>query len=62
MSCTSLTKLFSGKGDVMAGALVMNGHSPLYPQLRAASECVTCGVLGGVVAWLLSIVLYDEST
>jgi cystathionine beta-lyase/cystathionine gamma-synthase len=38
MSVTSLTKLFSGKGDVMAGALIMNRHARLYPQLRAASE------------------------
>ena len=38
MTATSLTKLFSGRGDVMAGALIMNRHAALYPQLRAASE------------------------
>jgi len=33
---SSLTKLFSGKGDVMAGSLVLNGKSPLYQEFRRA--------------------------
>lgn len=41
---TSLTKLFSGRGDVMAGSLVLNGQGHMYRQLKAASECVV-GVL-----------------
>lgn len=31
---TSLTKYFSGVGDVMAGALVLNAESPLYATLK----------------------------
>ncbi|KAM3573036.1 hypothetical protein VYU27_004969 [Nannochloropsis oceanica] len=38
MSVSSLTKLFSGKGDVMAGSLVLNGKSPSYKELRRAME------------------------
>ena len=33
---TSLTKFFSGEGDVMGGSIVLNALSPLYPQLRDA--------------------------
>lgn len=31
---TSLTKFFSGRGDVMAGSLVLNRQGPFYSQLR----------------------------
>jgi cystathionine gamma-synthase len=33
---TSLTKFFSGEGDVMGGSLVLNATSPRYAELRAA--------------------------
>ena len=33
---TSLTKSFSGAGDVLAGAVTINGSSPLAPRLREA--------------------------
>ncbi len=33
---TSLTKLFSGAGDVAAGALILNPTSPLYAELKEA--------------------------
>lgn len=33
--CTSLTKFFSGVGDVTAGALVLNHRSPLYSDLSS---------------------------
>lgn len=36
MVVTSLTKAFSGEGDVMAGAVVLNPESPLAPPLRTA--------------------------
>ena len=36
MLCTSLTKIFSGRGDVMAGSLVINSLSSRASQLRAA--------------------------
>lgn len=36
MVVTSLTKAFSGEGDVMAGALVLNPESPLEGPLRSA--------------------------
>jgi cystathionine gamma-synthase len=32
--CSSLTKLFSGVGDVAAGALVLNPRSPFHSELR----------------------------
>jgi cystathionine gamma-synthase len=32
--CTSLTKSFSGRGDVMAGSLVLNSASQRADQLR----------------------------
>lgn len=32
--CTSLTKIFSGRGDVMAGSLVINSLGPYYHKLR----------------------------
>jgi cystathionine gamma-synthase len=32
--CSSLTKLFSGRGDVTGGSLVLNPRSPFYPELR----------------------------
>ena len=34
--CTSLTKIFSGRGDVMAGSLVINSLGPYYDRLREA--------------------------
>ena len=34
--CTSLTKIFSGRGDVMAGSLVVNSLGPYYDKLRDA--------------------------
>jgi len=34
--CTSLTKIFSGTGDVMAGSVVINSLSPRASQFRAA--------------------------
>jgi cystathionine gamma-synthase len=37
---TSLTKFFSGEGDVMGGSLVLNALSPNYARLRAALEAV----------------------
>lgn len=40
---SSLTKLFSGKGDVMAGSLVFNRASPLYGELKAAAEALRGG-------------------
>lgn len=33
---SSLTKHFSGAGDVMAGSLILNRHSPRYAELKAA--------------------------
>lgn len=38
MVLTSLTKLFSGTGDVIAGAVTLNSESPLYNELRQAME------------------------
>jgi cystathionine gamma-synthase len=35
---TSLTKYFSGVGNVMGGSLILNSQSPLYPQLAEALE------------------------
>lgn len=35
---TSLTKFISGSGDVMAGAIVCNPHSPLHGELRPILE------------------------
>ena len=35
---SSLTKLFSGRGDVMGGSLVINGASRLYDGLKGAAE------------------------
>jgi cystathionine gamma-synthase len=35
MLCSSLTKLFSGAGDVMAGSMVLNSSGRRYEQLRA---------------------------
>ena len=29
--CSSLTKIFSGRGDVLAGSIVINSHSALFP-------------------------------
>ncbi|MFT5128118.1 MAG: cystathionine gamma-synthase [Rhodothermales bacterium] len=37
---TSLTKFFSGEGDVMGGSLVLNSTSPRYSELRSALEAV----------------------
>jgi cystathionine gamma-synthase len=36
---TSLTKYFTGAGDVLAGALVMNPQSPWFERLQAAVGC-----------------------
>ncbi len=38
VAVVSLTKYFSGAGDVMGGALVLNPDSPLYEPLRRQSE------------------------
>ena len=35
---TSLTKYFSGVGNVMGGAAVFNSQSPLYPELMEAAQ------------------------
>ena len=35
MVTSSLTKWFSGAGDVMAGSLVLNQNSPFYNDLKA---------------------------
>jgi cystathionine gamma-synthase len=35
VAVSSLTKLFSGKGDVMGGSLILNRASPLHPVLSA---------------------------
>ncbi len=35
---TSLTKLVSGKGDVIAGSLILNSQSPLHEKLQDAIE------------------------
>jgi len=35
---TSLTKFISGSGDVMAGAVICNAHSPLHDELRPILE------------------------
>ncbi len=35
---TSLTKSFTGRGDVMAGSIVLNANDPLYQDYRAALE------------------------
>ncbi|TYJ59197.1 hypothetical protein B9479_000186 [Cryptococcus floricola] len=35
---SSLTKIFSGSGDVMGGGLILNPNSPHYADLRAAQE------------------------
>ncbi|WVQ74560.1 hypothetical protein IAR50_004161 [Cryptococcus sp. DSM 104548] len=35
---SSLTKIFSGSGDVMGGGLILNPNSPLYNQLKAAQD------------------------
>jgi len=43
MCVSSLTKLFSGKSDVMAGSLVLNRASPLYGGLRTAMETMEGG-------------------
>ena len=37
---TSLTKFFSGEGDVMGGAVVLNAKSPRYAALKAAMDSV----------------------
>lgn len=37
---TSLTKYFSGVGDVMGGSLILNRDRPLYAELKAAVESV----------------------
>ena len=34
VTATSLTKFFSGRGDVMGGALVLNEHRPFYSRLK----------------------------
>jgi cystathionine gamma-synthase len=36
--CTSLTKLVSGRGDAMAGALVLNQHTPMGRTLQATMQ------------------------
>ncbi|MFT3788504.1 MAG: PLP-dependent transferase [Tepidisphaeraceae bacterium] len=38
--CSSLTKFFSGIGDVTAGALVLNRNGPMYAELRRAMDAV----------------------
>lgn len=38
MLATSLTKFFSGAGDVMGGALVVNSNRPQYRQLKSALD------------------------
>lgn len=38
MVTTSLTKWWSGAGDVMAGAVVLNPHGPRYERIKAAMD------------------------
>lgn len=40
MISSSLTKHFSGAGDVMAGSLILNRNSPRYADLKAAQEAL----------------------
>lgn len=44
---TSLTKFFTGRGDVMAGAVVLNPRRPLADRLRAALEAEVDPVIWG---------------
>ncbi|MGI9240014.1 MAG: PLP-dependent transferase, partial [Verrucomicrobiales bacterium] len=37
---TSLTKCFSGVGDVMGGSVMLNAASPCYPALKSAMDAV----------------------
>jgi len=41
MVATSLTKLFSGVGDVMAGSLVMNRAHKMYGRLAEAADAIS---------------------
>jgi cystathionine beta-lyase/cystathionine gamma-synthase len=43
MLCTSLTKSFSGHGDVMAGSLVLNSASQRADQLRGLMLAMQLG-------------------
>lgn len=36
--CTSLTKFFSGEGDVTAGSVVLNANGPFYTEIKAAMQ------------------------
>lgn len=51
---TSLTKYYSGKGDVLAGAIILNSSSPLYTGLRGVLADANSGSLwdGDAVALL----------
>lgn len=40
IAVTSLTKFFSGVGDVLAGSLILNKNSPLYAQLKSKLDAV----------------------
>ena len=40
MVVTSLTKFFSGVGDVMAGSIILNEASPLYADIKAALDAM----------------------
>jgi cystathionine gamma-synthase len=40
ITCTSLTKGFSGKGNVMAGACIVQPHSPYAAELRAVRDAL----------------------
>lgn len=50
---TSLTKYFTGAGDVLAGAAIVNPQSPWFERLREAVECEYEDVLWGGDAVLL---------
>jgi cystathionine gamma-synthase len=53
--CTSLTKFFSGVGDVTGGALVLNPRGPMYAALRAALADVYEDLLGDADAETLEL-------
>jgi cystathionine gamma-synthase len=51
--CSSLTKFFSGAGDVAAGSLVLNPQSPFYAELRSRLEQDESASLWGADAVVL---------
>lgn len=55
---TSLTKFFTGRGDVMAGAAVLNPNRPLAAKLRAALEAEYEDTIWGGDALLMAV--YSE--